>query len=531
VRRYFEPRFGQNFGSVRIHQDREAAESAESLGARAYTVGRAIVFGAGEYQPRTAAGRRLLAHELAHVVQQSRGGESIQRQAIPDCSNADRQAMWSESIARARSMNQLAKTLLPDKRRRAQNTSILGKYGLYGRAEGEHLTMSAIMGQRNAESYVAYYTRAQAYLEGELKWNCEAATGAQDQPIRFDGEFHVRPAWFNLAAEASGQTSRVGTLLRAVYTYVAEREFREKSTDPRDAAWIPTVVDLWAGVANELGEMGSQGGITFDDALVEAMTVLHVGFGRTAGSALGVDPSDAFDARDFREDPTRRGVIVATTEPWVAISNMVKNARSPVPSAGGGETFWSFDCFEFVTLSRIYAYFRTMPRAEFNERFNPLTIGATVVQAGVEPTEKRGGLRWDEPIKASKPGEAPYRDKPMEHTESGGQLNFEIKKVPVGQSWAALLRDAPIGTQVTWTNQDAYMRCGKDPTLPFCSFASENATKIGPDQYSAYPFEGAQTEARIIEAMAAAPFDDPAKVPRGYAQRNIYVSMIRYPKP
>lgn len=74
TRSFMESRFGQDFARVRVHTDRHAAESAKSLKARAYTVGDHIVFGAGEYEPRSTAGRQLLAHELTHVVQQSHGG-------------------------------------------------------------------------------------------------------------------------------------------------------------------------------------------------------------------------------------------------------------------------------------------------------------------------------------------------------------------------------------------------------------------------------------------------------------------------
>jgi hypothetical protein len=66
----FERRFGLNFAAVRIHADGEAARSALAVNARAYTVGRDIVFGPGRFAPRTGEGQRLLAHELAHVVQQ-----------------------------------------------------------------------------------------------------------------------------------------------------------------------------------------------------------------------------------------------------------------------------------------------------------------------------------------------------------------------------------------------------------------------------------------------------------------------------
>src|SRR5690242_13191656 len=67
-------RFGHNFADVRIYTGPEAAQSAATLGARAFSAGREIAFGAGEYAPDTGAGQRLIAHELAHVVQQ--GGAS-----------------------------------------------------------------------------------------------------------------------------------------------------------------------------------------------------------------------------------------------------------------------------------------------------------------------------------------------------------------------------------------------------------------------------------------------------------------------
>jgi Domain of unknown function (DUF4157) len=70
TRAFMEPRFGHDFSGVRVHSDGRAAESARAVSAVAYTVGHHIAFDAGEYQPGTESGRRVLAHELAHVVQQ-----------------------------------------------------------------------------------------------------------------------------------------------------------------------------------------------------------------------------------------------------------------------------------------------------------------------------------------------------------------------------------------------------------------------------------------------------------------------------
>jgi len=66
--------FGADFGDVRVHTDDTAARTAVSFGAAALTVGRDVSFGPGRYLPGTAEGDRLIAHELAHVVQQRRGG-------------------------------------------------------------------------------------------------------------------------------------------------------------------------------------------------------------------------------------------------------------------------------------------------------------------------------------------------------------------------------------------------------------------------------------------------------------------------
>ncbi len=70
-RAFLEPRFGYDFSRVRVHADDQAAEMAHSINARAFTVGQNVVFGAGQYQPRSSQGQRLLAHELTHVVQQN----------------------------------------------------------------------------------------------------------------------------------------------------------------------------------------------------------------------------------------------------------------------------------------------------------------------------------------------------------------------------------------------------------------------------------------------------------------------------
>src|SRR5436305_684722 len=94
ARAFFEPRFGRDFGDVRVHTGDAADASARGFQALAYTHGRDIVFRSGELDPGSAAGRRLLAHELTHVIQQDRGaGSVIQRKcgskSMGDCTDED----------------------------------------------------------------------------------------------------------------------------------------------------------------------------------------------------------------------------------------------------------------------------------------------------------------------------------------------------------------------------------------------------------------------------------------------------------
>jgi len=76
TRQFMETRFGLDFSDVKIHEDARAAQSASSVNARAYTLGKNVVFNNGEYSPQTQAGKQLLAHELTHVVQQNSASPS-----------------------------------------------------------------------------------------------------------------------------------------------------------------------------------------------------------------------------------------------------------------------------------------------------------------------------------------------------------------------------------------------------------------------------------------------------------------------
>jgi hypothetical protein len=95
ARSFMEPRFGRDFGGVRVHTDPSAAESARAVDAHAYTVGQHIVFDSGKFDPHSGPGRNLLAHELAHTVQQhglQRSSENLSLAETPEYRHLEAEA-------------------------------------------------------------------------------------------------------------------------------------------------------------------------------------------------------------------------------------------------------------------------------------------------------------------------------------------------------------------------------------------------------------------------------------------------------
>ncbi len=105
ARSVMESRLGHDFTRVRVHADSRAASAARKVNAEAYTFGRHVVFGAGKYKPRTADGQRLLAHELTHIVQQTRrGGHASPSHATQRRGRSDRHRRRSRRVGRSGQM-------------------------------------------------------------------------------------------------------------------------------------------------------------------------------------------------------------------------------------------------------------------------------------------------------------------------------------------------------------------------------------------------------------------------------------------
>ncbi|MBN1209737.1 MAG: DUF4157 domain-containing protein [Myxococcaceae bacterium] len=162
VRGPMEARFGHDFSRVRVHHDGKAAASAEAVQAHAYTVGEHVVFGHDRYQPNTEQGRKLLAHELTHTVQQKMagpvaGGIESGRPGDPAEAEADRAAeQQGEHPGAASALTENAPIL----RREVADPS----------KEGSKTQTFDEWSEDNRGYYLPDH-------DGALKWNAEVAMG------------------------------------------------------------------------------------------------------------------------------------------------------------------------------------------------------------------------------------------------------------------------------------------------------------------------------------------------------------------
>ncbi len=97
ARSFFEPRFRHDFSDVKIHHDNDAAKSAQSINALAYTTGNNIVFNKNQFSIESYVGKKLLAYELTHVVQQFSGINPIQKKD-DDSSKKDNTTGWENDM-------------------------------------------------------------------------------------------------------------------------------------------------------------------------------------------------------------------------------------------------------------------------------------------------------------------------------------------------------------------------------------------------------------------------------------------------
>jgi hypothetical protein len=196
TRGFFETRFGHDFSGVRVHRDAAAERSAEDINALAYTVGHDIVFGAGRFAPATPEGRRLLAHELAHVVQQEGGVRRNVIQRRSGCSD-DQDKTISDDHTRARKMlsNAIDAVASYDGTDPAKVHDALAKH-FHGATSNAFATwINVNLRLLNAVTWMAGY---QCYTGGifERRWACKGSALATTMWCVPDVDIRLCPSYF-----------------------------------------------------------------------------------------------------------------------------------------------------------------------------------------------------------------------------------------------------------------------------------------------------------------------------------------------
>ena len=154
-----------------------------------------------------------------------------------------------------------------------------------------------------------------------------------------------------------------------------------------------------------------------------------------------------------------------------------------------------------------------MTRRRFNNRFRRLEIGFF--------SKTKSGL--SKLISVDRPGGKPNK----KYYKDPGVVQITPPKIVyMRKGMDQILKKAPIGSFVTWTNQDAVNKCSKNSRLSFCVFRHENTIKIGADKFVAHPF-GVLSENEIKNKMAIVVVGNKSQ---SYIARNIFISQIRYPK-
>jgi outer membrane protein OmpA-like peptidoglycan-associated protein len=208
-----EPRFGYDFGQVRVHTDVRAAESAGALNALAYTVGQDVVFGAGQYRPHTGGGRRLLTHELSHTVQQGAAPRRANRAGPAGELPLRAGAAGTPVIARkdgptrgpshkANDPNQLKSELYPTGKAHLYADQVASIYfgtKSYVPDQDDHTTLKAL-----AEEYL-YTARRRGELRGKVIGHAdvEMSSDPDNQELSFQRARWTAAAFKSYVADAA----------------------------------------------------------------------------------------------------------------------------------------------------------------------------------------------------------------------------------------------------------------------------------------------------------------------------------------
>jgi hypothetical protein len=326
TRAFMEPRFGRDFSDVRVHVDDAAARSAHAAGALAYTVGEHVAFASSRYAPASATGRRLLAHELAHVAQAPRGQPMLRS---PDRrARAAFDLYASEIGARIGAGLVSDEVTLPASRPDARRTPLVDPDAVL-----EILAASALFNEDAAAVERLYFTDRERAPELTFR-------------------FHVRPELGTEFARAGSRiTVEVTTLtevIKGIVHEVVHARHRTPSIAPATARVGEVTRVEEAGVEEEARTRLRERQVMADIAAQEPWRA------RTGGAAVKPVPRRAEELTGEVRDSFRSGWPMLTYPEGFIIEEMKRQAGAGIDAARAATA---------LAEMRRLAYFLALPPA------------------------------------------------------------------------------------------------------------------------------------------------------------------------
>jgi Domain of unknown function (DUF4157)/Protein-glutamine gamma-glutamyltransferase len=483
TKNFFGPRFGSDFSQVRVHTDARAAHLARSINARAFTLGRDVVFGAGEYSTDTFAGKKLLAHELTHVVQQKNmstvGNRIVSHQIAKTC---------SPTVQRYDILQQMLDYV-------ALRDDVEDRLKVAGPVDAGEL-VRLIKGAKPA-------VRRRLYLNDKTRTMVMTRLGGAESESVFSAMLSgilYYPGWESDSFRAMGAAERDEVIQKTDDLFIIETGISRKLTmDLEDKPLVRRWLELRDAVISDASKKvvrQAEQDAAYNEYLREAVEKLK---GVSFGSATEVG-GGSYDLANWEseEDSKYAGRGKLVLKPGVE------------PSIGVRELFddlsnWAFDCAEFVQVSHLYARWKTMG----DDTFNRFSGGKLEIRMHYSTGVYRA-LGYQRSAAGDK----------MTRIEPGGKF---IDATPVDE----LLDEAPIGSRITWRNILAN---------PSSDFYNENTLKLGDDQYGAHGFSGSSnvfSRAELEKELSATTYSGPdPEPPQSYIEANVFIRSIEhYQKP
>ncbi|WP_367133694.1 MULTISPECIES: eCIS core domain-containing protein [Streptomyces] len=439
TRKAMESHHGHDFSRVRVHTDAHADASARLIGAAAYTAGRHVVFAAGHYRPATPRGRALIAHELAHVIQQEL---SVRPDGPLYVQRSGRLGFLGDLFTQG-PLEAFSRMFGEGEFKPEELQSYLGKLRRTGKPEGDYDS------DNKARAVVALWAAGSPSVALDPQLKRLLVRDLYDGVVsRGDAQAILTILEGSLGPDLAVVLSASGVLPKALHKSFGRREqarlqhlLDERVKGGFAEAMKGRVVPADGGrAASHLNDETFRK--EWEKALQEGVARLVQAKKEARGCAFPRPGELRFDTEHFMSSQTSEDqvrsherIVPKTASPYAAVDLLFENLDK-----------WTCECLFFTQLAQLYAWKKMLPEAAFNQRFAAFALGVG-------------------------------RGTPVKGLESDER----------GISDPGSLKQAPVGSVVVWFNRSEY---AKGTAFEYeHAIKTSYGTKDEPEKYAAHPFE------------------------------------------